>query len=225
MKRHGISSLVKAAVGASFVAALAAIPVAEAAPLAVSSYSMNNGAHGSYNYRDFTYSNCAGLCDVTNAALSGGTGKLTDGVSPNLSWYQYGENTPWVGWDFGQGQLDPTVTFKFNGTVNIDSITVWVDNSLGAGGVWHPASISVDGDSFALPLDSVDPSPRAYTFSNLDIIGSSVTLQFFQQPNWQWLMVGEVSFDGSAVPEPATLSLIGLALVGFGVSRRRPSHS
>jgi hypothetical protein len=225
MNRSTVSSLVRRAVGTLIVGVMAAVPLAEASALTVTSYSMNNGAHGTFNYRDFTYSNCAGVCDITNSSLSGGTGKLTDGVFPTQSWYQYGEATPWVGWDGNQGQSNPVVTFNFGGIVDIDSITVWVDNSIGAGGVWHPASISVDGINFLLPLDSGDPLPRAYTFSGLDIIGSSVTLQFSQQLSYPWLMVGEVSFEGAtAVPEPTTLSLIGLALAGFGFSRRRQTH-
>lgn len=226
MNRSTLGALLRRFRGGLILVVLAAFPLAEALALSVTSYSMNNGAHGTYNYRDFTYSNCAGVCDITNASLSGGVGKLTDGVSPTQNWYQYGEATPWVGWDGNQGQSNPVVTFNFGGIVNIDSITVWVDNSLGAGGVWHPASISVDGLDFSLPLDNVDPSPRAYTISNLGIVGSSVTLQFAQQPSSQWLMVGEVSFEGTtAVPEPATLSLMALALLGFGFSRRHQTHS
>jgi hypothetical protein len=80
---------------------------AGATQLTVSSYSMYDGATGSFDYRDFRYVPCNGVCDVTSAYLRCGTGKLTDGVSPALSWYQYGR-TP-----YGSGgrrglQITPT---------------------------------------------------------------------------------------------------------------------
>ncbi|WP_300453975.1 PEP-CTERM sorting domain-containing protein [Accumulibacter sp.] len=228
MKHSAKPGLFAMAAGAALVALTLTPEAGFAAPLTVASYAMNNGAHGTFNYRDFSYSACAGVCDTTNAALSGGTGKLTDGVLPGLNWNQYGENTPWVGWDSNQnalypGQTNPQVSFNFGRTVSVNSITVWVDASLGAGGVWHPASVVIDGTSYAIPLDGSDPAPRAYTFSGLGITGSSVNLQFFQQTFEPWIMVGEVSFDGTPVPEPGSLALLGLGLAGIGLilTRRR----
>ena len=183
---------------------------------------MLNGAHGSFNYRDFTYVPCNGVCDVTGAALSGGTGKLTDGVSPALSWYQYGELTPWVGWDLNQGLLNPTVVFNFPTSITITSMTVWVDNTIGYGGVYLPSSVSIDGISFPIAPDNVNPNPRAYTFSGLNLSGSSANVQFFQTSGYPWVMVGEVSF--TQTPEPATMTLAasGLAMAWW---RRRKARS
>lgn len=200
---------------------LVSLPAA-AGPLTVSSYSMYNGATGEYDYRDFTYTPCNSVCDVTSAFLSGGTGKLTDGESPALSWYQYGRFTPYVGWFSGyDGGANPTVTFDFADTVTVDSVTVWVDNSDGAGGVGLPGSVSIDGQNFTIAPDT-DPDPRGYTFAVSPITADSVDVQFFQG-DYSWIMVGEVSFDGSggtAVPEPAAWALMAGGIACMWLRRR-----
>src|SRR5271165_2432999 len=218
--RYTILGAVVAAVSGAVILAPAG---AGAAPLTVSSYSMYNGATGAYNYRDFTYLPCPGnACNTTGAPLSGGTGKLTDGVSPALSWYQYGENTPWVGWSTDQANgTDPTVTFNFASSVTVKSVTVWVDNAIGFGGVYLPASVSVDGTDFPIAPDNSNSAPRGYTFNGLDITGTSVDVQFFQTAGYPWVMVGEVSFDGSTVPEPASMALLAAGLAGLGLIRRK----
>ena len=194
------------------------------APLTVSTYSMLNGATGSFNYRDFAYIPCAGICDTTGAALSGGTGKLTDGVSPALDWFQQGQNTQWVGWDSGQGLLNPAVTFNFSQSVTVNTVTIWASNSR-TGGVALPSSIAIGGSNFVIAPDLGNTSPRALVFSALNFTGSSLTVQLNQSAS-PWVIIGEVSFDGSsggAIPEPASLVLVGCAipLLAFAYRSRR----
>jgi len=80
------------------------IPAAQAAQLAVSTYSTPNGdgqAHGgSYNYWDGTYTG-SGSTTTDGAALSGGTGALTDGVISTQPWYNVSNvagTGQYVGW-------------------------------------------------------------------------------------------------------------------------------
>jgi hypothetical protein len=213
-----------AALGLLFAAAASL-----ASPLTVTSYSMNNGDTGSWNYLDFTYTPCGSGCNTPQAPLSGGTGKLTDGVSPLVDWIDEGLDpttgglTSWVGWDSSQGQPNPLVNFDFAQTVTIESVTFWLSNTR-TGQVELPASISVGGTNHVVAQDAVSIDPRAVTFSDLSITGPSIDVQFFQRgfPS-TWVMVGEVSFNGAvAVPEPATLALLGLGLAGLGFSRRKP---
>lgn len=193
-----------------------------AAPLVVTSYAMPNGATGSFNYRDFNYTNCLANCNVTGAALSGGTGKLTDGVSPVQDWSQQGQLTQWVGWDSNQQPANPTITFFFGSSVDIDSVTLWLSNTR-SGGVGQPASISVGGTNHVIAADNVNVAPHAYTISGLNLSGSSVAVQLFQAPGFSWVMAAEVSFDGTSatsVPLPGSVALLGLGLVGMAIVRR-----
>lgn len=167
---------------------------------------MANGAIGSFNYQDTTYLPCLGsVCTTTGAALAGGTGKLTDGVSPTTSWNEQGQNTAWVGWDTGQALSNPIVTFLFASLMQINSVTVWVDNSH-SGGVALPATVVINGNIFNIADDTVDQGPRGYTFA-VNLNTNTVDVQFTQRSGFEWLMVGEVGFDGeatAAIPEPGT---------------------
>jgi hypothetical protein len=208
---------------------LAIYPVsALAGTLNVASYSMFNGGTGDFSYTDATYTNCP--C-APGTFLSGGTGELTDGYSPQTGWRESG-GIGWVGWllDDFSGILpsaNPTVTFYFDNPITVDSVTVLFDNAQGDGFVAAPASISVDGTNYeVIPADI--PGPQAFTISNLNITGTSVPMQFFQQgPANPWIMIGEVTFDGTATgtPEPSTPVLFVVGGVGLGLFRRLRSQT
>ncbi len=193
--------------------------------LAVSSYSMNNGGSGTYDYRDITYSNCPAVgCDTTGTPLSGGTGRLTNGVIPTTNWNDSSNSAGWIGWSNQETNgTNPAITFNFAGSQTVNTVAFWYDNSLGYGGVTEPASVSIDGVNYVLATNNV-AGPQEYTISGLNLTGNSVNLQFFQGVD-AYVMIGQVEFNPTtnAAPEPATASLMGcaLALAATLTARRR----
>ncbi|MCM8596932.1 PEP-CTERM sorting domain-containing protein [Accumulibacter sp.] len=196
-----------------------------AAPIAPTSYDMPNGdgqaSGGTYNYWDRNYTG-AGSTTTDGAALSGGLGKLTDGVVSTSLWYNVSNaqgTGEYVGW-YRPVTLNPVITFHFAGNPSIDSITIQLDNS-NVGGVIAPSAIRVDGisESFTPPaLGTVG----SVTLGGLSLVGPTHTIELDQVPGY-WVFVSEISFDGTATqaPEPASLALLGLALTAIPLARRR----
>ena len=153
---------------ASIALSLGVSNVANAAAISPIRYDMLNGngqaIGGSFNYWDKNYTG-SGNTTQDNAPLSGGLGDLTDGVIATDNWLNV-ENVagegPYVGWL----SLDPTITFNFANIVNIDSVTIYVDdyNGVGAGNVRvpHSVNLSMGGASFSSGT-LVDPPSSAPT--------------------------------------------------------------
>ena len=209
-----------------FAVVLASASMAGAAPIAVTSYDMPNGngqaSGGSYNYWDLSYSG-AGAKTTDGAALSGGTGDLTDGVVASNFWFnvENGAGTgPYVGW-YAPATPNPVITFNFGGAPVITGIDIHVDNSW-QGGVYAPASILVDGVAqlFTVPAPG---SIGTISLTGLNLTGNSHTIQFGQAFGG-WTFVSEISFFGEtgAVPEPASWAMMiaGFGLAGAAMRRR-----
>jgi hypothetical protein len=195
---------------------------ASAAVVTPVSYDMANGngqaSGGSYNYWDLSY-NGVGNTNVDGAALSGGTGDLTDGVIANLNWFaaENGAGTgPYVGW---RG-VNPTIDFFFAALTNFSSVTFYFDDAEGAGGVSAPASVSVNGNNHGI-ADPFGSAPFAYTVDLTGLITDHLTVDIFR--NNEWVFLSEVTFQSTAatVPLPAGGALLMAGLAGFGALRRR----
>ena len=210
---------------AAILAGFAAMP-ALAAPITVSSYAMPNGdgqaSGGSFNYWDLAYSG-SGSTNVDGAALTGGTGDLTDGVVASDFWYNVengGGTGPYVGW-YLPTTPNPLITFNFASLSTINDISIHIDNSH-VGGVFAPAAILINGVSQSFTAPGVG-TIGFINFTGLGLVGNSLTIEF--QQGGGWTFVSEISFDGRAgvVPEPTSWAMMvaGFGVVGMQIRRRR----
>ena len=157
---------------------------------------------------------------------------MTDGIIAPANWY-FVENVagtgPYVGWRnvLGQSTLapNPKVTFRFADSVNLNALTIDVADSDGFGGVSVPSSVDIglEGGVYTnfLLADPTGSSPASFTFAGLGLTGSAFDV-VFNNSN-MWVFVSEVTFDGglTAVPEPATTTLVLSGLAAMAARRRR----
>jgi hypothetical protein len=201
------------------IAFIAAAGVASAASVNPVSYDMENGGSGSYNYWDDTY-NGTGDNTANYAALSGGTGDLTDGIIATQNWNAVeapvGPNGPYVGWR----NKNPVLDFQFGQTRTFTSVVFHFDVSR-SGGVDQIEKINLVGFGSAnLPIYA-SASPTSYTF-DLGQGFSTDELKFQLHRKGDWIMLSEVEFNAiAAVPVPAAGWLLIGGLGALAAVRRR----
>jgi len=196
------------------------VSLALGSPIISTGYITTNGQTGAWIYQDDTYLPCAASsCTTDLALLSGGSGRLTDGVAPAFSWNSSGQGNgttlPWVGWY----AIDPTITFNFAEGPAILQVGLYLDNTPGRG-VSLPSQVIIGGQSFAVTPDT-QFGPRWVYFDVSPISATSLDITLDKTAG-NWLMLGEVSFDSSAdAPEPASVLLIFAPVAGILWFRRR----
>ncbi len=175
-------------------------------------YDMQNGQRAAFNYFDETYSG-SGNKTENLAPLSGGRGDLTDGIIPTQGWNV--TPAPYVGWL----TVNPTIRFHFDGTTDLTRAIFYFDDSQGDGGVRAPRSVTLtDGtNSKTVPIADSPARGRFFVTANdLGLTGSWVDVTITKDDG-QWMMMSEVKFEGTAIPEPAAGILC--LLVAFALRR------
>ncbi|MFN7925008.1 MAG: PEP-CTERM sorting domain-containing protein [Bryobacteraceae bacterium] len=191
-------------------------------------YSGPNGGTGAYTYFDDSYNAPGAPVTTPYAALSGGLGDLTNGVTTTQNWGT--TPGPYVGWlqsphtnggapcstpgsgtglDYCNPALNGAPSFLFDfsnhpGGVKVNTIGIHLDDSNGLGSVRPPLRVEVNGGSFTLGFnlaDPVTPDPKWY-YLDASILPSNTqfTLTLFYQS--VWIMVDEIMFDDSIFGDP-----------------------
>lgn len=207
---------------------------AMAAPIAVSSYAYDTAGwlpHSNANYQDNGY--YAGDQSPTPTELTNGVLGTVPSPFSDPEWVGIGpDQVP------DDGLVQPGLTFDLGTFYNLSSLSIHYlsDNPSESGsGVRAPDSVDIsfsdDGTTFTTPFtfsgflnqDVAFGPPLAFT-ALIDVTGNSgqfARLEFFNDAPWTFL--SEIEFEGEVpfIPEPSSLTLIGLGIIGLGRYRRR----
>jgi len=152
-------------------------------------------------------------------------GELTNSVTYSAAWTVPSTTitTADVAGLSGWNSTNPMIQFNFAPSTEIQSVTVWAADSDGSAGVGLPTSIKLrtPDNLFSRTFPINNPSGNGTTVP-LYLGGFSVTTSALiveVQRAHQWTMLSEVQF--SSVPEPSSVLLGGVMLVGTLLRRRR----
>jgi len=194
------------------------------------SYDMKNGDSSSpgTSLKDDSYTGGSGNPTVAYAPLAGGKGDLTDGAIAPSNWNI--TPLPFVGWRDSQ-LPNPEITFHFTDLIHLDQVQIHINKG------YSPSSVDfLMGGASRNVVVNMGISGAAndwVSFPGLDLTGDSLLVRLKDRPaetingnflSRDWILISEVSFDGSVIPEPATCLLVGVGVLALAASRRKLGH-
>ena len=216
------------AISCAFFLLVGLVTSVSAAQIYSSSYDMFNGGSSSLetSLMDDTYAGAGatGNRTVPYSPLAGGLGDLTNGLIAPGNWDAY--PLPFVGWrDYIVPS--PAITFHFAGSVNIDDVKIHINKG------YSPSSVqfAMGGNSQTIAVNmGISGAANDWVdFPNLGLTGNTLVVTLNDRPAdfiaRDWILISEVEFYGSnvpAVPEPASMLLLGSGLIGLaGYGRKK----
>jgi len=187
------------------------------AALTVSSYTYDAGAESQPQPTSFQ---SGAISDVGNI-------KLTDGAFATGTWND-GFNVGFRN-DTDNGNPQPRIVFDLGSAFNVTAVDIWTVTVFLGSDESVSISSSTDNISFSTPV-VVNPIIWTGGFGNANLQQGSIDVSSLPSGQYyrvdvfdtgQWMMINEVEFTGTAVPEPTTTALLGLGGLALILRRRK----
>lgn len=176
---------------------------------------------------------------IDGSGLSGtGSASDTHGATPEDMWLTAGSIIP-----FGGPDYDPTITFNLSAVYNVDTLRVWNFNEAGFTKhgarqvlVTAGATLATMNQSLTINLAQAAGTGAeaaqnfAASFTGVQFVrftinsnwdGDDFVNNVFAGSTEQFAGVSEVRFEGSPIPEPGMLALVGVAGAAMLTRNRR----